>query len=342
MVAAIAVFFLKRGSAEGRLIIWASALTSWWQQPLFGVGIGGFNRACAEGMAELYQQHPADLSLFHSAGVTEYSFNTLVEILVEQGCIGALLCMAWVVALLWRLHRACKSLAYGMIALLIFAEFSYPFATLPYCIIWIVTAALGASVTWPQPEGGKCNSHSWCLPLLIGLVTVGLSFPLRQETQRRLEASNDAKLIVGMHDAYFLKDFWELLPEERDNPAFLFNMAKMLEQKERWRDSNAILRMGTQVSSDPMFYVMMGNNYRKMEMPDLAEEAYQKAFAVLPNRHYPLYQLMLLYKEYNRHSEARQMAERIVNMPPKIKSPATDEMQEKAQNLIDGYISTKD
>lgn len=341
LLGGILLFCLKQGSAEGRLVIWASALSSWWQHPILGVGIGGFKQACAEGIAELYNQHPTDLALFRSAGVTEYSFNALIEILVEQGGIGAMLCLAWVGTMLWRLHKVCKPLAYSMIALLVFAGFSYPFATLPYSLIWIVTAALGASVSLPQEEEKKDKSHSWGLPLLMGLVTIGLCFPLRQETQRRLEASNDATLLLGMHDSFFLKDFWELLPEERDNPRFLFEMGKMLNDKGRWRDSNALLQMGTLVSGDPMFYVLMGNNYRKMEMNDLAEESYKKAFAILPNRHYPLYQLMLLYEESNRHTEAIQMARQIIEMPPKVKSPATDEMQKRAQEIIENKLADK-
>ena len=334
LVLAILVFYVKQGSAEGRLIIWTSALTSWGQQPLLGFGIGGFKHACAEGMAMLYARDHQALDLFRSAGVSEYSFNALVQVLVEQGAIGAVLCLGWTFTLLWRLYRTSRSLFAGILALLLFSCFSYPFEMLPYSIILVVSTALCASAHTPKEEEETPVANTrWEYALTLGIVATLLSLPLRSETLKRQEAAQDAELVTGMHDPFFLKDCWELLPTERDNPRFLFNMAKMLEQKERWRDSNAILRMGTQVCGDPMFYVLMGNNYRKMEMNDLAEEAYRKAFAILPNRMYPLYQLMLLYKETDRQEEALQIARQIFEMRPKVKSPATDEMQEKAKEL---------
>jgi tetratricopeptide (TPR) repeat protein len=283
----------------------------------------------------LYARDPQALDLFRSAGVSEYSFNALVQVLVEQGAIGAVLCLGWTFTLLWRLYRTSRPLFAGILALLLFSCFSYPFEMLPYSIILVASTALCASAHTPKEEAEKTATNTrWGYALTLGIVAALLSLPLRSETLKRQEAARDAELVTGMHDPFFLKDCWELLPTERDDPRFLFNMAKMLEQKERWRDSNAILRMGTQVCGDPMFYVLMGNNYRKMEMNDLAEESYRKAFAILPNRMYPLYQLMLLYKETDRQEEALQIAKQIFEMRPKVKSPATDEMQEKALDLL--------
>ena len=283
----------------------------------------------------LYARDPLALDLFRSAGVSEYSFNALVQVLVEQGAIGAVLCLGWTFTLLWRLYRTSRPLFAGILALLLFSCFSYPFEMLPYSIILMASTALCASAHTPKEEEEPPVANTrWGYALTLGIVAPLLSLPLRSETLKRQEAAQDAELVTGMHDPFFLKDCWELLPTERDDPRFLFNMAKMLEQKGRWRDSNAILRMGTKVYGDPMFYVLMGNNYRKMEMNDLAEEAYCKAFAILPNRMYPLYQLMLLYKETDRHKEALQIARQIYEMRPKVKSPATDEMQEKALDLL--------
>ena len=330
----ILVFYVKQGSAEGRLIIWASALTSWKRQPWLGVGIGGFNHACAEGMASLYHQDPWAFGAFRSAGVSEFSFNALVQILVEQGVVGAMLCLTWVALLLHRTSRLCQPLLGCMVALLIFACFSYPFEMLPYNIIWVVSAALCASTPTEKEAKRTAPASHWGTAMAFGVMAILISLPLRTETLHRSENAHDASLITGMHDPYFLKDCWELLPTEQDEPTFLFNMAKMLEQKERWRDSNAILRMGTRVCSDPIFYILMGNNYRKMEMNDLAEEAYCKAFAILPNRMYPLYQLMLLYRDNDQKDKAIRMAQRIHAMHPKIVSPATNEMQEEARKLL--------
>ena len=65
------------------------------------------------------------------------------------------------------------------------------------------------------------------------------------------------------------------------------------------------------------------------------EEAYQKAFAIMPNRLYPLYQLMGLYEELGDMEALQRMAKKIIMMQPKIKSPATETMMDSARNKIE-------
>ena len=85
------MYFLKKGSADGRLFIWLSSLTSWKHSPLIGTGIGSFFHAEAEGSAELFANN-GYIPLFDSADVTNFMCNDYLMIILEQGVIGALLC----------------------------------------------------------------------------------------------------------------------------------------------------------------------------------------------------------------------------------------------------------
>ncbi|MBE6332721.1 MAG: O-antigen ligase family protein [Bacteroidales bacterium] len=345
---AMMLYVVKQGSAEGRLIIWASALTSWLHSPWWGVGIGGFSRACADGLAEIYQENPLAFHAFRSAGVTEYSFNAPLQVLVEQGAVGLLLAVAAVASAMMRMWRVCRPLAAGMVSLLVFACFGYPFEMLPYCILAVTAGAVCAGWNADDAEGTDKDGLSalgrsrwasfamkkWQVAGVIVLFSLG-AVPLANEVERRTQSATDASLMTGMNDAFFLKDFWELLPDEMDNPRFLFQMAKLLADVGRWRDSNAILRMGTEVSGDPMFYVLQGNNYREMGLLDDADAAYQRALAIMPNRMYPLYRRMLLRAEMGDTATAVALAEKITSMQPKIESPATREMQETARRFIE-------
>ena len=55
---------------------------------------------------------------------------------------------------------------------------------------------------------------------------------------------------------------------------------------------------------------------------------------MMPNRLYPLYQLMLLYKDSGDIKKAKAMAKRVIEMKPKIESRLTKEMKEKAKELL--------
>lgn len=137
-----------------------------------------------------------------------------------------------------------------------------------------------------------------------------------------------------MHHEAFIKDYYELLPQESDNPRFLFDFAKTLREAGRFNDSNAMLRQGTLVSSDPMFYVLQGKNYKDMHCYGHAEASYKKALAVMPNRIYPLYQLMLLYKDTDQSIKMKKVASRILQSRPKVTSPATEEIIKKAKECL--------
>ena len=168
----------------------------------------------------------------------------------------------------------------------------------------------------------------------VSLVITAFSLFMNVEVTERIEQDKDANLFSGMRNSAFLTDYNELLPYESDNPQYLFYFAKTLREEKRYEDSNAILRRGTLVSADPMFYIIMGNNYRDEQLYDMAREAYEKAYAIMPNRLYPLYQLMMMYDETGNKKAATNMAKRIKHSYVKIESKATEQMVEKADSII--------
>ncbi len=325
ILAGCGFYFIKQGSADGRLIIWGAALTTWSDSPLSGVGIGGFRNAFAEGMSSLFGRN-ADLS---SAGVTDNAYNILVKILVEQGIMGALIAVVLTLSVLRTLCSNSRPLFYGMLSLLLFSMFSYPFDLLPYKIIAVLIVA------WSESTNGRrlCDlNRAWtsCLSCML----MFFSWQTYKMVKESYEADQDYALIRGFHQQAFIKDYYELLPLESDNPEFLFDFGKTLRDCGRYNDSNAMLRMGTSCSADPMFYVLMGNNYRDMQHYALAERAYEKAFAVMPNRLYPLYRLMLLYDSIGESGKAKVMARQIAGLKPKVESSATRDMKEKAKEIM--------
>ena len=138
----IAFYFFKQGSADGRLIIWKAALASLKEMPWFGIGIGGFYNAFAEGMSKL-SVYDMD---FSSAGVADYAYNILLKIVTEQGAIGGILAISLTAVALMNLSRNSKSLFWGLVSLLVFAMFSYPFDLLPYKVIAVLIIAWSESI----------------------------------------------------------------------------------------------------------------------------------------------------------------------------------------------------
>lgn len=333
LLLAVGFYFIKQGSADGRMLIWQATLTSWLHSPWLGGGTGSFNNMCSEGIAEMYlSKHNSNL--FDSAGVADYAYNDFLRILAEQGVAGAVLTLTIVVLVMIRIYKCSRPLFYGLLSLIIFSMFSYPFELIPYRIIAISIAAWTLSV---QKDRSSLGVNKFFIIFASCMICVACYF-LYKEISPRKTADKDYSMFSGIKHAAFIDDYYDLLPQEYDNPTFLFDFAKSLRMQNRFNDSNAFLKLGTKVCCDPMFYVLIGNNYSDMGLYQLAEKSYKKAYAIMPNRMYPLYQIMNMYEQSGQHKRALLMAKRIINYTPKIKSPATEEMKQKARNLVMGKV----
>lgn len=330
----LGLYFIKAGSADGRSIIYLISILSIMHHPILGSGIGSFFHQYAEEMARFSQGHPD--FIFQSADVLDYAFNDLFRVGVEQGLVGIGFAIAVIILVFRSLRNTGWILRMGLLALLVFSLFSYPFELLPYQIITVlILAYAGTPESANIPVGWKRQLlYRYALPFCCLLFIAPLAVFVLHQIDKRAQAEADYRMMAGIHDAAFIDDYYELLPLLTENPRFLFDFGKMLAQQRRYNDSNAMLRQGALVSNDPMFYVIQGNNYRDMGAYGEAETAYLKAYHVLPNRLYPLYQLMCLYEQAGDTYKMKQMAQQVINFNVKVESPATKEMKDEARQRL--------
>lgn len=331
LLAGTLLYFVKQDSANGRVLMNTVSGRAIVETPWVGHGIGGFAHAFAESQAAYFKMYP-ESPFIEVAGSPEYAFNELLQIGVEQGCLG-MLCFVVIAigALVVLLRRRCE-LAYGWLALLVFAFFSYPFSLQPFRIMAVVFVAYAASMT--SGERGNSTMRArfpHIVVVVLSMVTVCMMLP---RVKQKVKATSDWEMISGYRSAAFADEYAEWYMTLNDNPKFLFAYGKMLHEMKRYNDSNAVLHDGIKVNSDPMFHVVIGNNYKALGAYKEAEEHYTRAFLQGPNKMYPLYQLLQLYIEVNEIVKAQEMAQRIVDFNPKIRSSATDEMKEFAKEYI--------
>lgn len=335
----IGLYFLKQGSADGRSIIYMISLLSICHNPVFGSGVGSFCHQYAEEMANFSIQHPT--FYYQSADVIDGAFNSLLQIGVEQGLVGVSFAVLLVVLIFVRLGKCGKILSMGLLCLLIFSMFSYPFDQLPYQIIFVLIAAYAATGKMGvDPFIDRHQFFKWYLvPMMTLSCIVLLSVFAHLRITERIKAESEFKMIKGQRNVAFLNDYFKLCPLLLSNEQFLFDYSKILSRNGRYADSNAILRQGTLISNDPMFYVIQGNNYKKMGIKNEAEKAYIKAFDIMPNRLYPLYQLMLLYEEEANEEKSADMARRVLGFNEKVVSSATKEMKREANRICKSIVT---
>jgi tetratricopeptide (TPR) repeat protein len=115
----------------------------------------------------------------------------------------------------------------------------------------------------------------------------------------------------------------------QDETAFLFEYAQSLAKSEQYEKSNEILRRAMQISCDPMLYNIMGRNCQSLKQYGLAEQCFQKAANITPNRLYPHYLLAKLYYETGQKEKAEAETDIVLTKPPKVESTAVKEMREE-------------
>lgn len=327
--AGVAVYFLKQGSADGRLLMTMVAGRAWAGEWLCGHGLGGYAQAYGAAQEAFFAARPGS-PLSVVAGSPEYAFNGVLGVGVEQGVLGAVPAL---VLGLWSLAVLCRRgevSAYGWLVLLVSSLFSYPFALWPFLSLAVAWVALAASL-----EAGTAEVRWWKRTAVWPVVAVGgwCVWNLSADTARRVEAYEEFRRVRGVQDVAFLEDYRKKYEDLKAYPDFLFTFGTALREAGRYNESNAMLRQGTRVSCDPVFYTLMGNNYRDLGAVAEAESAYRKAFGMLPGRMYPLYRLMKLYEAEGQMRKAEEMARQIIAFRPKVDSPAVREMKNEAKKL---------
>lgn len=327
--AGVAAYFLKQGSADGRLLMTIVARRAWAGEWLCGHGLGGYAQAYGAAQEAFFAARPGS-PLSVVAGSPEYAFNGVLGVGVEQGVLGvvpALVLGLWSLAVLCRRGEVS---AYGWLVLLVSSLFSYPFALWPFLSLAVAWVALAASL-----EAGTAEVRWWKRTAVWPVVAVGgwCVWNLSDNTVRRVEAYEEFRRVRGVQDVAFLEDYRKKYEDLKAYPDFLFTFGTALREAGRYNESNAMLRQGTRVSCDPVFYTLMGNNYRDLGAVAEAESAYRKAFGMLPGRMYPLYRLMKFYEAEGQMRKAEEMARQIIAFRPKVDSPAVREMKNEAKKL---------
>lgn len=339
-LSAVCFYLLKSGSADGRGIINYIGMHCFLENPLWGNGIGSFFNSYALKTAEI-SMHSPDTNLV-SVDVIDYAFNDLLPVGVEQGLVGIAFAIALISFVLHRLWVTCRPLFLVFLSLLIISLFSYPFELLPYQIIGVLLATYAAS----NQKTAKVDKQSSLFYSVIKYIAVmaiifWISSLCNNSIRERMEAEKDYRMLEGLNDNAFTKDYYSLLPYLDNNKRFLFDFAKILSEQERYNDSNDMLRRGALISNDPMFLILQGNNYRDMEAHELAEKTYLQAWHTMPNRIYPLYQLMKLHEKTGKAEKARDYAIQIINFKEKISSPAVNDIKREAFERINRSLTHK-
>ena len=287
----VGIFFLKPASAMGRLHIWHMDLLAIAAEPLHGWGLGKRAFAFGEAQSDFYSDAPRTPSVISLSCCPEESFNEYLSLAVELGVPALILVLAILFLALRCLMKRESPLAYGLVAWMVFAFFSYPLSIMPMVILLAVF--LGDAFSLEEGAGRRIVMAASAFALLL---SAGIFInQLDEYRQHRKAVDSYASSRIYLRDGTYdlaVECLEPLLDDLGSEFRYLYDYGYALHKTGRYEESNSILQRGASISCDPMFHDIMGKNHEALGNYEMAEREYLHARDMVPCRLYPYILLM--------------------------------------------------
>lgn len=334
-------YLLKKSSADGRLLIWKISSSILKENIVNGVGRGNFPGVYGSTQEEYFRNNKGTEHEKFIAGAPEYTYNEYLQIVIEYGIIGLLSLMFIVGYCFYHIKHVNNQskipIMGAFISLLVISFSSYPFRNFYTCLLSILVISL-AMFLHDEKKSLKNIYINYSILILILFTVyyrVHVSFGAWGNVKTAYKQWNMIKPYFNSGHLEDLADNYEILyPYLKTDAAFLFEYAQCMSYIGKYEKSNQILHEGLCISSDPMFLNILGKNYQQLKKYQLAEDMFYKAYYRIPHKIYPLYLLMLLYKEQKKEQCMLTMAYRIVNQKEKVDSPETRFIKAKVREML--------
>ena len=338
-----AAYRMKARSADGRLLMWKTTLRMVADRPWDGVGPGRFSGVYGDYQAAWLSSPHASDSERQVAGSSGAAFNDYLQLAAELGLPGLLLMVVVLFFAFRGFRRRWRSGGCGFAAALaafsVFAAASYPLQLLSFRVLWMLLVAVGIGGLYDaRPVSGVRAGDRIGSGVVLGfcLVVSALSFWTAWPLRRTYAAWGRLEPLYRMERFETVAtDYERLAPALGAEPSFLFEWANVRNKVGDPTGSIAILERAAGLSSDPMLYNLLGNNYRALGDYPSAERAYLRAWAVVPGRLYPLYLLTDLYRESGQEARMRAMGRRVLEFDERVSSPAVREMRARVREWLE-------
>ena len=352
MLASIAtgLFYWKKDSALGRILIWEVTLDMIVENPFFGVGLNQYNPQFGHYQAGYFQSDQYSQEKAMVAGKGEYAFNEPLLITAENGIVGLLLFLGIIISALSHKDITNKKLSHnnryltisaysGLISILVFSLFSYPFSISPILLNFFFFLAVLSAEDYKRTILEIPITRAGKLVMFIGVVafTIWVIANTKEKHQafKQWENASEIKSYGDYDEAIGIMK--EVEPVLNNNGNFMLEYGHALAFNKNYEKGIRVLEKASHLISDPYLFNSLGHCYQGTKDYKKAEKAYIHAFYLNPHKFYPRYLLAKLYFEMGEREKAIETARLLLGMKVKVPSMAIEEMKEEMEELIENY-----
>lgn len=339
------LYFVKKPSADGRMFINRMSLSIMKSNGFKGLDQTNYSGAYGQEQFKYFygqmNQGQDDLNWEELdenermvADCPEYAFNEFLWIGAEHGLVSLLIFVAILCLCIYKSFDRNRPWLYGIIAFSVFAFFSYPLHTVQ---IQIVLCVLVTACLYKTDVKNRWVKAAFIMSLSL----VSFGYELINDSKYDKTVRHDLKETNRWYmlcEYEFVAEGCDTLLEYiKTDKEFLFKYGRSLSMTGDYIKSDSILEIGTRISSDPMFWNIMGNNSLKLGRYREAEERYKHAFYMVPNRIYPLCLLAKLYDAEGDTARFLEMADKVESFRCKVESTQTEQLRDEIREIRAGY-----
>ncbi len=327
LTAGLFAYYQKKDSADGRLFMGKISILAMREKPLAGYGPGKYTAAYGDAQREYFRKGTYTERERMLADSPEYAFNTFLAVGVDYGIPAMIMFLLTIAMAVLAGIRRVSPAGYGLLALCVFALFSYPHEIKVFQIMApLLLSFCNKGIT-------HSKAHIRYTLLIITAAGYGITtyklIPIRKAESEWHKAE-----VLYKQERYEMtaRRYAELSPYLSGNHIFLFQYGRALLKTGEHRLSDSVLHIGASISCDPMFWNLIGQNQQALKDYSEAEASYLHAYAMVPNRLYPLYLLLKLYSESGQDIKYQRTLLYVSRFKPKIESRLTEEMRKEIEN----------
>ena len=336
---ASSAYFMKRDSADGRLLIWKVTAQAIVSSPWGEENGRTFSAIYSDAQERYFTNCEYSESEAWVAGTPDFAFNEFLQIAVEHGIWVSVLFVTVLLVLL-KIAGSRKQLA-GidgcLVSLMVFACFSYPLHIPAIVSVWLLTLVVlcGEGLIMIKR---KRNAVAVLLPVVVAGLTASMDmYGIYSERTRAVREWMPVRVLY--HSGAFnaaAEEYGKLYDKMSWNKDFCFEYGRTLYKAGSYNDAEEVLLKAMAVSGDPMILNMLGRNAQENGEYEKAEMYLLRSTRRLPERVYPHYLLVKLYAEpeyFDRVKLIRE-AECVLNVEPKVNSTAIREMRQEVKKIL--------
>lgn len=336
---ASSAYFMKRDSADGRLLIWKITSQAIVSSPWGEENGRTFSAIYGDAQERYFANCEYSESEVWVAGTPDFAFNEFLQIAVEHGIWVSVLFVTVLLVLL-KIAGSRKQLA-GidgcLVSLMVFACFSYPLHIPAIVSVWLLTLVVlcGEGLIMIKR---KRNAVAVLLPVVVAGLTASMDmYGIYSERTRAVREWMPVRVLY--HSGAFnaaAEEYGKLYDKMSWNKDFCFEYGRTLYKAGSYDKAEEVLLKAMAVSGDPMILNMLGRNAQENGEYKKAEKYLLRSTRRLPERVYPHYLLVKLYAEpeyFDRVKLIRE-AECVLNVEPKVNSTAIREMRQEVKKIL--------